>query len=128
MGMDLTNKTAIVTGASAGIGAATARAFADAGARVAGGARRVDRIDVEIALELDVSDPASCERFVAAAVEELGSIDILVNNAGITINYPFTDSTEEEESAILGTNLAGAMRMTRLCLPHLSEPAHIVYV
>ena len=62
--MDLEGKTAIVTGASSGIGAAIARALAAEGARVAGGARRVDRLETEIRLELDVADPASCERFV----------------------------------------------------------------
>src|SRR5581483_7271665 len=64
---ELDGKTAIVTGASSGIGAATARQLAAAGARVVGGARRVDRIESEVALELDVTDPASCERFVDAA-------------------------------------------------------------
>ena len=63
----LDGKTAIVTGASSGIGAATARMLADEGAKVVGGARRVERLETEVALELDVTDPASCERFVDAA-------------------------------------------------------------
>ena len=71
----LDGSTAIVTGASSGIGAATARALAAEGARVVGGARRVERLETEVALELDVTDPASCERFVDAA----GPADILVN-------------------------------------------------
>ena len=65
----LEGKTAIVTGASSGIGAATARALADNGARVAGGARRVEQLQTEVALELDVTDPSSCERFVEQAVD-----------------------------------------------------------
>jgi NADP-dependent 3-hydroxy acid dehydrogenase YdfG len=56
---DLSGKTAIVTGASSGIGAATAKALAEKGVRVAGGARRVDRLETDVALELDVTDPAS---------------------------------------------------------------------
>ena len=82
---DLSGKTAIVTGASSGIGPATAKALAAAGVRVAGGARRVERLETEIALELDVTDPASCERFVAQAVEQLGGLNILFNNAGLAL-------------------------------------------
>ena len=67
----LEGKTAIVTGASSGIGAATAVALTAAGMRVAGGARRVDRLATAVALELDVTDPASCERFVDAAADGL---------------------------------------------------------
>ena len=77
----LAGKTAIVTGASSGIGAATARALAAEGARVVGGARRVERIETDVALELDVTDPASCERFVDAA----GPVDMLVNAAGLAL-------------------------------------------
>ena len=65
--LDLTGKTAIVTGASSGIGQATARALKDAGVRVAGGARRVDRLETDVQLELDVTDQESSERFVSAA-------------------------------------------------------------
>ncbi|HUI37867.1 MAG TPA: SDR family NAD(P)-dependent oxidoreductase, partial [Gaiellaceae bacterium] len=66
----LEGRTAIVTGASSGIGAAIARALAAGGARVAGGARRVDRLETEIQLELDVTEPSSSERFVDDAVRE----------------------------------------------------------
>ena len=125
--MSLDGKTAIVTGASSGIGAAIARALRDAGARVAGGARRVDRVEADIALELDVTEPASCERFVAAAVEELGGVDVLVNNAGLALGRdPFDDSTEADEEVVLETNVHGLIRMTRLCLPHIRDGGHIV--
>ncbi len=125
--MDLSGKTAIVTGASSGIGAATARALTEAGGRVAGGARRADRLATEIALELDVTDPASCERFVESAVAELGGLDVLVNNAGLALGRdPFDESTEEDEEVVLETNVHGLIRMTRLCLPHLRELGHIV--
>jgi 3-hydroxy acid dehydrogenase / malonic semialdehyde reductase len=123
----LEGKTAIVTGASSGIGAAIARALAQAGARVAGGARRIDRLETELKLELDVIDPASCERFVREAVEELGGLDILINNAGLGLGRdPFDASTEEDEEVVLETNVHGVVRMTRLCLPHLRDGGHIV--
>jgi 3-hydroxy acid dehydrogenase/malonic semialdehyde reductase len=123
----LEGKTAIVTGASSGIGAATARALSKEGARVAGGARRVDQLETEIALELDVTERASCERFVDDAIRELGGLDILVNNAGLGLGRePFDASTEEDERAVLGTNVQGLLRMTRLCLPHIRDGGHIV--
>jgi len=123
----LEGKTAIVTGASSGIGAAIARAVAGAGAHVAGGARRTDRLETEVKLELDVTDPASCERFVAEAVRELGGLDILVNNAGLGLGRdPFDASTEEDEETVLETNVQGVLRMTRLCLPHIRDGGHIL--
>ena len=123
----LGGKTAIVTGASSGIGAAIARALAANGARVAGGARRAEQLETEIALELDVTDPASCERFVEQAVDELGGLDILVNNAGLGLGRePFDAGTEEDEETVLETNVHGLLRMTRLCLQHIRDGGHIV--
>ena len=125
----LDGKTAIVTGASSGIGAATARALAREGVRVAGGARRVEKLETDVALELDVTDPESCERFVADAVLGLGGggFDILFNNAGLSLGRePFWESTEEDERAVLETNVSGLIRMTRLCLPHIRDGGHIV--
>ena len=125
--MKLQGKTAIVTGASSGIGAAIAAALRAGGVRVAGGARRVDRLETDVALELDVTDPASCERFVAGAVEQLGGLDILVNNAGLALGRdPFAESSEEDEEVVLETNVHGLIRMTRLALPHLRDGGHIV--
>jgi len=126
----LEGKAAVVTGASSGIGAATAQALASEGARVVGGARRTDRIDPPVeALELDVTDPASCERFVTAAASQLGGIDILVNGAGLALGRdPFDDSTEEDERLVLETNVNGLIRMTRLCLPHIRDGGHIVNI
>jgi 3-hydroxy acid dehydrogenase / malonic semialdehyde reductase len=125
--MDLTGKTAIVTGASSGFGRSTARMLADAGVRVAGGARRVERLETDVALELDVTDPASSERFVAAAVEQLGGVDILINNAGLALGRaPFDESSEEDERTVFETNVNGLVRMTRLCLPHIRDGGHIV--
>jgi 3-hydroxy acid dehydrogenase / malonic semialdehyde reductase len=129
----LEGKKAIVTGASSGIGAATARALAGAGAAVAAGARRVDRLaelgeDIA-AFELDVIEPESSAAFVAGAVERLGGLDILVNNAGLALGRDlFDDSTEADESVVLETNVAGLIRMTRLCLPQLADGGHIVNI
>ena len=122
----LDGTTALVTGASSGIGAATARALAAEGARVIGGARRVERLETDVALELDVTDPESCERFVDAA----GPVDILVNAAGLALGrVPFSESTEEDEQTVLETNVNGLMRMTRLVLQRsLREPGHIVNI
>jgi 3-hydroxy acid dehydrogenase/malonic semialdehyde reductase len=125
----LEGKTAVVTGASSGIGAAIARALAAAGAHVAGGARRFDRLETEVALELDVTDPASCQRFVEMVVREFGGLDILVNNAGLALGRdPFDESTEEDERAVLDTNINAVLRMTRLCLPHLRDGGHVVNI
>jgi NADP-dependent 3-hydroxy acid dehydrogenase YdfG len=124
----LEGKSAVVTGASSGIGSATARALAREGARVVGGARRTDRIAPPVtALDLDVTDPESCERFVTAAAEELSGIDILVNAAGLALGRdPFDDSAEDDERTVLETNVNGLIRITRLCLPHLRDGGYIV--
>ena len=124
---DLTGKTAIVTGASSGFGRAVARSLAQEGVRVAGGARRAERLETEIALELDVTDPASSARFVDEAVAQLGGINILINSAGLALGrYSFDESNEEDERTVFETNVNGLVRMTRLCLPHIHESGHIV--
>ena len=129
----LSGKTAVVTGASSGIGAATARALAAAGARVAAGARRTERLaelgEEVVALELDVTDAASCERFVQQAVDALGGLDLIVNNAGLALGRdPFWESSEQDEAAVVETNVAGLLRMTRLCLQHVRDGGHIVNI
>jgi 3-hydroxy acid dehydrogenase / malonic semialdehyde reductase len=129
----LSGKTAVVTGASSGIGAATARALAAAGARVAAGARRTDRLgelgeDV-VALELDVTDPGSSERFVHEVAGSLGGLDIMVNNAGLALGRdPFWESTDDDEATVIETNVLGLLRMTRLALEHVRDGGHIVNV
>jgi 3-hydroxy acid dehydrogenase / malonic semialdehyde reductase len=125
----LDGKTAIVTGGSSGIGAATVRALRREGARVAAGARRVERIDADVALDLDVTDAESCERFVERAVAQLGGLDVLVNGAGLALGRdPFWDSNEEDERTVLETNVNGLIRLTRLCLPHIRDGGHIVNI
>ena len=128
----LEHKTAVVTGASSGIGAAVAHTFAEAGARVAVGARRVDRLEDRgglFAHDLDVTDRESCERFVERAVAELGGLDILVNNAGLSLGRdPFWEGSDADEATVIETNVLGLLRMTRLCLPHIRDGGHIVNI
>ncbi len=113
----LEGRRAIVTGASSGIGAATARELEQAGARVYTGSRRDGN--------LDVTDTDSAHGFVEAALEELGGLDILINNAGLSRGRdPVWDSLEEDEREVIETNVLGLMRMTRLCVPHLIASAH----
>jgi 3-hydroxy acid dehydrogenase / malonic semialdehyde reductase len=127
--MDLEGRTAIVTGASSGIGAATVRKLRAAGVRVVGGARRVERIDADLALPLDVTDEESAAAFVGRAAAELGLVDILFNNAGLALGrYPFWESTVEDEATVLHTNVDGVLRMTRLTLPHMPDDGHIVFM
>ncbi len=127
--MQLAGKTAIVTGASSGIGAATTTKLREAGVRVAGGARRLDRIDADVALQVDVTDEASSRSFVEAAAAALGGVDILFNNAGLALGrYPFAESSEEDEARVLHTNVDGVLRITRLTLPHVRDGGHIVFM
>ena len=134
---ELSGQTAVVTGASSGIGAATARAFAESGARLALGARRTERIEQLVAelpgddhffAPLDVTDAESCKQFVSEASSRLGRVDILVNNAGLALGRTtILDADEEDERVMLETNVLGLVRMTRLCLPHMEDGrGHVV--
>jgi 3-hydroxy acid dehydrogenase/malonic semialdehyde reductase len=125
----LDGKTAIVTGASSGIGAATARALEEAGARVAVGSRHTDGWSGpgSVVHDVDVTDRASSELFVRRVVEELGGVDILVNNAGLALGRDPVDRVDEDdERTMIETNVLGLMRMTRLCLPHIRAGGAIV--
>ncbi len=136
--MSLAGTTAIVTGASNGIGRATAIALADEGARLAIGARRLDRLEAvagelagsgHVVHELDVTSPASCETFVEYAAEGLGGrVDILVNNAGLALGRaPVVESEEDDDRTMLETNVLGLMRMTKLVHRHMEAGrGHIV--
>ena len=117
--LDLTGQTALVTGASSGLGTHFAMTLAKAGARVAIGARRTDRLealagDIEAAggralpVALDVTDADSVAEAVRIAEEELGPITILVNNAGVPSMGRALDMDEEEWDRVVGTNLKGA--------------------
>ncbi len=120
----LDGKVAVVTGASSGLGVAFARALAEAGADVALGARRVDRLEQTremvtglgrraIAVATDVSRPEDCEALVAAAVEQLGAVDILVNNAGVGTAVPATRETPEQFRSVIDINLNGCYWMAQ---------------
>lgn len=130
-------KTAVVTGASSGIGAATALALSKVGFTVTVGARRLNRLEAlarkidGIALPLDVTDPASVERFVAAATAGSGKLNLLVNNAGGALGLDrLEDSRDDFWTTMFETNVLGVVRMTRALLPALvaSEQGHIINV
>ena len=134
---DLNGRTAIVTGASSGIGAETARALAAVGARLALGARRVERVEKlvhdlpregHLVAPLDVTNPESCRSFVERAVSAFDQIDILVNNAGLALGRSsIADGNDDDDRRMLETNVLGLVRMTRLVLPHMEDGrGHIV--
>ncbi|MFF1836542.1 SDR family NAD(P)-dependent oxidoreductase [Streptomyces sp. NPDC058231] len=125
----LEGKVVLVTGASSGIGRATALALSKAGARVAVGARRTDRLKSLIqdasgemlALEMDVTVRRSVNDAVAATVEHFGAFDILVNNAGVMLSAPILGSDITEWVRMVETNLLGSMYTVHAALPHLLE-------
>ncbi len=117
--------TAVVTGASSGIGAATARALAGDGFHVVCAARRADRVE-ELAREIggtpvvcDVTDPESVRAF-AAAVEAVGSVDVLVNNAGGAFDQAYVEDADPADwAAMFDLNALGVLRVTQALLPAL---------
>jgi NAD(P)-dependent dehydrogenase (short-subunit alcohol dehydrogenase family) len=120
----LDGKVAIVTGASSGLGVAFARALAEAGADVALGARRVEKLEETrvmvsslgrraIAVATDVAKPEDCEALVAATVDQLGGVDILVNNAGVGTAVPASRETPEQFRAVIDVNLNGCYWMAQ---------------
>ena len=136
----LKDKVAVVTGASSGIGQATARALAASGARLALGARRNDRLD-RLAVELlaagaetltaalDVRRIEDCESFVSGVLNRFGRIDLLINNAGLARGRRFVaDGDEREWDEMIDTNVKGLLHMSRLVLPHLIQQnsGHVV--
>jgi short-subunit dehydrogenase len=123
---------AVVTGASSGIGAATAVRLARLGADVVGAARRADRLDETMAVcrqarpasfgqVTDVAKRDECERLVAAALERLGRIDLVVNNAGVSLHRPAAETSVEDIERVTAINYFGAVYVTMAALPHLLE-------
>jgi NAD(P)-dependent dehydrogenase (short-subunit alcohol dehydrogenase family) len=141
VGFDVAGKRVLVTGASSGIGAALAEAFAAAGATVGICARRADRL-AEVHARcaalapgsrqwvVDLADPAQVDRLAADAVAELGAVDVLVNNAGIPFRHHVTALTPADVERVMAINFLSPVRLTQALLPHLlSRPeARIVNV
>lgn len=130
--MSIDGKVALITGASSGIGAATALKLAAAGVKVAIAARRIDRLDAlkteivekggeALALEMDVTDMASVEHGVKKLIETYGSIDILFNNAGIMPVSEIDQFKTGEWNAMVDINIKGVLNATAAVLPQMIE-------
>ncbi len=116
---------AVITGGSSGIGAATARAFAARGIRVAIAGRNtaaLERVTADIngvLVQGDLREPGCPERIIDTAVDQLGGLDILVSNAGIGWAGPFASMSESDIDALLDVNLRAAAHLARAAIPHL---------
>ena len=135
----LDDKVVVVTGASSGLGVAFAQAFAEAGADVLLGARRVDRLPetgklVEAAgrryahLQTDVTDPEQCTALIAKAVEAFGRVDVLINNAGLGWAKPALRETPAEFLRVLDVNLNGAYWMAQAFARAATDGGSIVNI
>jgi NADP-dependent 3-hydroxy acid dehydrogenase YdfG len=134
MDRKLSNTVAIVTGASSGIGQATARQLAANGATVAVFARRKDRLDALVAdieraggtglaLAVDITDRGQAERAIATVMERLGRIDILINCAGLMLLGPVLGADIDEWERMIDVNQKGLLFLTNAALPHLIRAA-----
>jgi NADP-dependent 3-hydroxy acid dehydrogenase YdfG len=127
----LDGTVALVTGASSGIGAATAVALAEQGAAVALAARRLERLEEvatrihgrSLVLEADISDQSQAVDAVEQTVSDLGRLDILVNNAGIMLLGPAAGSPTEEWERMVALNVMGSLYATHAAIPHLVSAA-----
>ena len=125
---DLTGTVVAVTGASSGIGAATARLLGEVGARVVLGARRVDRLhglvseigeDRALAVQLDVQSPEQCRAFVEQGLSRFGRLDSLVANAGIGVYGGIEDTSDDDLTRMIQVNFSGTVWSVRAAVPHL---------
>jgi NADP-dependent 3-hydroxy acid dehydrogenase YdfG len=130
----LEGTVALITGASSGIGEATARALASAGAKVALAARRLERLErlaseiggeghTALAIESDFTERDQARAAVERTVDELGRLDIVVNNAGVMLLGPIEDAPTEEWDRMIDLNLKGLIHTTHAALPHLLNAA-----
>ncbi len=126
---DLTGQVVAITGASAGIGAASAKALMAQGAKVALGARRIERLEATVAesggnavaVEMDVRDPDGSRRLVDAALATFGGLNALVANAGIGAYGGIMDLTDEKLAEMMDINVAGTVWPIRAAVPHFLE-------
>ena len=138
---DLSGRVAAITGASSGIGEATAETLARAGAAVSLAARRTDRIDAlaeringeggrALAIETDVADEQQANAFITRTKDELGRLDILVNNAGVMLLGPVVGAPTEEWRRMVDVNLLGLLYCTHAALPIMGAQGsgHIVNI
>ena len=129
MSKALRDTAALVTGASSGIGEATARALAEQGATVAVAARRKDRLDAlaaeigGLAIETDVTDREQAVAAVEHAAREFGRLDIVINNAGVMLLGPIVDAPVDEWDRMVALNLQGLLYVAHAALPHLLRAA-----
>lgn len=132
MAESLTNTTALITGASSGIGHATALSLAEAGARVALVARRAERLEelaseirakggTAIAIPADITSEQEAEQTIARTIAEFGRVDTIVNAAGLMINGPSLDLSPTDWDEMINLNLRGLMYVTKAALPHLLD-------
>jgi NAD(P)-dependent dehydrogenase (short-subunit alcohol dehydrogenase family) len=135
----LDGKVAVVTGASSGIGEATARELAARGARVVLASRAVDRLEAlrreistsngpALAVETDVSDRDSVGAMVWRAVGEFGSLDVLVNNAGLGLSGRISEVRAEDVRHVFEVNTVGPLNCIQAALPHMGEGGRIINV
>jgi NADP-dependent 3-hydroxy acid dehydrogenase YdfG len=134
MAVSLEGTVALVTGASSGIGEATARALADRGAKVAVAARRLERLErlaseiggaghTALAIQSDITDREQAVAAVDRTVDELGRLDVLVNNAGQMLLGPIEEAPTEEWDRMIDLNLKGLINTTHAAVPHLLAAA-----
>ncbi|HEX3323875.1 MAG TPA: SDR family NAD(P)-dependent oxidoreductase [Solirubrobacterales bacterium] len=134
MATPLDGTVALITGASSGIGEATARALSAQGARVAVAARRLERLErlaseiggaghTALAIQSDIADQKQAIAAVDRTVDELGRLDIVVNNAGVMLLGPIEDAPTEEWDRMIDLNLKGLINTTHAALPHLLSAA-----
>jgi 3-oxoacyl-[acyl-carrier protein] reductase len=125
----LDGRVIAITGATAGIGEATARLAVEAGAKVALGARRRERLDTlvgtlgeaAVGVEMDVRDPEGSQRLVAAAIESFGGLDVMVANAGIGAYGGIMDVSDAWVTDMIETNVSGTVWAVRAAVPHFLD-------
>lgn len=133
--MDPSGKSVIITGASSGIGLATARAFASAGALVTLAARDRSRLEAAareipgaLAAPTNVADVSQVQALVERAIAAFGGVDIVINNAGVGLAAPVASLRAEDLQAALEVNLLGPLALTQAALPHMRRRGQLIFV